>query len=216
MDSLIDGFAAEYDDDLMLTLCGVAYQKDMTPTVSYGADYFDKCAGYEGSEIGEAINAARIALVARHYAGRVCDIGVGSGAFVAARPDTLGYDINPRAWDWLMARKLCAIDPAGFVAYTLWDVIEHLPTPAIYLDLVPLHGFVFASIPVFDDLHKIRDSKHYRPGEHLYYFTHAGFSYWMSLHGFTLLESNTAETDAGRDSIRSYAFKRNRWAFPTA
>lgn len=209
MDAFIDGFAAEYDDDLMLTLCGVAFQKDMTPSASYGADYFDKCAGYEGSEIGEAINAARIALVARHYAGRVCDIGVGSGAFVAARPDTLGYDINPRAEEWLKSRGLWA-KPQGFLAYSFWDVIEHLPTPADYLDLVPLHGFVFASIPVFDDLYNIRESKHYRPGEHLYYFTHEGFVYWMTLHGFNLLESNWAETDAGRDSIRSYAFKRNR------
>lgn len=209
MDSLIDGFAAEYDDDLMLALCGVAYQKDMTPTADYGADYFDKCAGYEGSEIGEAINAARIALVARHYAGRVCDVGIGSGAFVSARPDTFGIDINPRAVEWLQSRGLLA-KPHGFCAFSFWDVLEHLPTPTDYLDLVPLQGFVFVSIPVFADLYKIRESKHYRPGEHLYYWTHEGFVYWMGLQGFNLLESNTAETDAGRDSIRSYAFKRNR------
>lgn len=210
MDRFIDEFAAEYDADLMLTLAGVAYQRDMTPSVKYGDAYFEKYRAYEDTPIGIAVNAARLGLVARHYAGRLCDIGIGCGTFVKSRPDTMGYDINPRAWDWLMARKLCAIDPAGFVAYTLWDVIEHLPTPADYLDLVPLHGFVFASIPVFDDLYNIRDSKHYRPGEHLYYFTHEGFVDWMTLHGFNLLESNWAETDAGRDSIRSYAFKRNR------
>lgn len=208
MDTFIDGFAAEYDDDLMLTLCGVAYQRDMTPSVSYGAEYFDKCA-HEGSSIGEAINAARIAFVARHYDGRVCDIGIGSGAFVAARQATLGYDINPRAEAWLKDRGLWT-KPGGFYAYTLWDVIEHLTTPYEYLSLVPLHGFVFLSIPVFSDLYKIRESKHYRPGEHLYYFTHEGFVYWMGLHGFNLLESNSAETDIGRESIRSYAFKRNR------
>ena len=211
MDSFIDGFPAEYDDDLMLTLCGVAYQKDMTPTADYGAEYFDKCAGYEGSAIGEAINAARIALVARHYAGRVCDVGVGSGAFVAARPDTVGFDINPRAVEWLRDRGLLAAHPGGFAAYTFWDVIEHLETPADYLGLVPLHGYVFISLPIFDDLRGVRSSRHYRPGEHLYYFTHEGFVFWMGLHGFCLLETNTDETAAGRESIRSYAFKRAQW-----
>jgi SAM-dependent methyltransferase len=211
VDRLIDGFAAEYDDDLMLTLCGVAYQKDMTPTADYGADYFDKCAGYEGSEIGDAINAARIALVARHYTGRVCDVGIGSGTFVSSRPDTFGIDINPRAIAWLRAHGLLAKGGDVFAAHTFWDVLEHLPTPADYLDLVPLHGFVFVSIPIFADLYKIRESKHYRPGEHLYYWMHEGFVYWMGLHGFNMLESNDAETIAGRDSIRSYAFKRNRF-----
>lgn len=211
MDRFIDEFAAEYDADLMITLCGVAYQRDMTPSASYDADYFDKCAGYEGSEIAAAINAARIALVARHYAGRVCDIGVGSGAFVASRPDTVGFDVNPRAVEWLRSRGLWAAPGNNFCAYTFWDVIEHLPTPVDYLGLVPLQGLVFVSLPIFDDLRAIRTSRHYRPGEHLYYFTDQGFRNWMGLHGFALLETNTAETDAGRDSIRSYAFKRARW-----
>jgi hypothetical protein len=212
VDRFIDGFAAEYDDDLMLTLAGIAYQKDMTPTADYGEDYFDLCSGYEGTAIGEAINKARIALVARHFSGRVCDIGIGSGAFVAARPDTQGYDINPRAVDWLRQRGLLA-KPQGFAAYTLWDVIEHVPTPEDYFSLVPLHGFLFASIPTFRSLRKIRESRHYRPGEHLYYFMHSGFVEWMRMHGFTLLEHNDAETMAGRDSIRSYAFKRNRFTY---
>lgn len=209
MDRFIDGFAAEYDADLMLTLCGVAYQRDMTPSVSYGDAYFEKYRAYEDTPIGIAVNAARLGLVARHYAGRLCDIGIGCGTFVKSRPDTLGYDINPRAVKWLEEHDLLG-KLGDFSAYSMWDVLEHLTDPIEYLRLVPLHGFLFVSLPIFDDLHDIRASKHYRPGEHLYYFTHDGLVHWMKLHGFVLLEWNTEESDAGRDSIRSYAFKRKR------
>jgi hypothetical protein len=80
-----------------------------------------------------------------------------------------------------------------------------------YLQRVRLHAYVFASIPVFDDLYKVRDSRHYRPGEHLYYFKRQGFIDWMEAHGFLLLEWNDYESAAGRESINSFAFKRNRW-----
>ena len=60
-------------------------------------------------------------------------------------------------------------------------------------------------------VYSIRDSKHYRPGEHLYYFTELGFAQWMARHGFELLEVSNFETKAGRDSILSFAFRRHRW-----
>lgn len=209
MDRFIDGFAAEYDADLMLTLCGVAYQRDMTPSVSYGDAYFEKYRGYEDTEIGRAVNDARLALVARHYAGKLCDIGIGCGTFIKSRPDTVGYDINKRAVQWLEMHGLLG-KLGKHIAYSMWDVLEHVPDPIDYLKLVPLHGFLFVSLPIFSDLYNIRASKHYRPGEHLYYFMHDGLLYWMNLHGFIPLEWNDDETRAGRDSIRSYAFKRNR------
>jgi len=63
--------------------------------------------------------------------------------------------------------------------------------------------------PIFPDLTAIRASKHYRPGEHLYYFTEDGLVRWMALHGFLLRERNDFETRAGRDSILSFAFLRD-------
>lgn len=212
MDRFVASFPAEVDDDLML--CeenGVAWQTDMTSRVDYGREYWDKCAGYEGSVIAEEINAARVAFVAHYFGGTVCDIGIGSGAFVRARPLTYGFDVNPEAIAWLKREGLFASPRDGFGAFTFWDVLEHVETPAEYLSLVQLHGWVFVSLPIFRDLREIRASRHYRPGEHLYYWTDAGFIGWMALHGFQVHEANDQETRAGRESIRSYAFKRNRW-----
>jgi hypothetical protein len=191
---------------------GIAYQADQSQLVAYDAAYYDKCAGYEGQEIGERINKCRIEMVARHYTGHVCDVGIGSGAFIKGRPRTHGYDVNPVAIEWLKRNDLWASRLHEFGALTFWDVIEHIPDPDKYLRHVGLQCFVFASIPVFEDLARIRASKHYRPGEHLYYFKRQGFIDWMQAHGFLLLEWNDHESVAGRESINSFAFKRNRWA----
>jgi hypothetical protein len=214
MDRLIANLQAITDDDLMLCLdAGIAYQADRQHVVNYDAAYFDKCAGYEGQEIAQRINQARVELVGRHYGGgRVADVGIGSGEFIKSRPNTWGHDVNPVAIEWLKRNDLWAQRLDEFGALTFWDVIEHVPDPAQYLGHVQLHGLVFASIPVFEDLQAIRQSKHYRPGEHLYYFKRQGFIDWMHAHGFLLLEWNDHESRAGRDSINSFAFKRNRWS----
>jgi len=212
MDSVIASLPAQPDADLML--ChehGIAYQADRTQLVAYDRAYYDKCAGYEGQQIANRINDARIELVARWYSGPVCDVGIGSGEFIKRRPNTYGHDVNPVAIEWLKRNDLWSDRLDQFGALTFWDVLEHVPDPAQYLRHVYLHAFVFCSIPVFEDLNAIRASRHYRPGEHLYYFKRQGFIDWMSAHGFLLLEWNDHESRAGRDSINSFAFNRNRW-----
>lgn len=210
LDRFIAAMPAEQDGDLML--CrehGVAYQKDRAHRVAYDADYFDKCAGYEGQEIARKINTGRCALVNRHVGGgQVLDIGIGSGEFIKHRPNTYGHDVNPAAVEWLMRHEVWAEgDRLGeFDGVTMWDVIEHVPEPETYLKQIS--GFLFVSIPVFYGMGGIRLSRHYRPGEHLYYWTEDGFVAWMAQHGFALRERDDFETFAGRESIVSFAFKR--------
>lgn len=199
------------DADLML--CdGVAYQADMTCSVAYDEAYYAKCQGYEGQTIAERINAGRIALVDKHYgSGCLLDVGIGSGEFIKRRPGTFGFDVNPVAIEWLKRNDLWADRLDHWGAMSFWDVLEHLPEPETYLKHLWLHSFLFASLPVFDDLARVRESRHYRPGEHLYYFTERGFTEWMGRHGFLLLDVQSFETEAGRDNIKSFAFKRVAW-----
>lgn len=209
MDRHIAAMDGVHDGDLMLCMdSGVAYQREMTNLVPYDADYFDKCAGYEGKEIARAINASRRALVARHFGtGPVLDVGVGSGEFIKSRPDTFGYDVNPAAIEWLRAAGKWQEYFGLFRAFTFWDVLEHVPVPADYFQRMPRWAYLFTSLPVFADLESIRQSKHYRPNEHLYYFTERGFIDWMAGHGFEHLETTDQETAAGRESILSFAFR---------
>ena len=199
------------DDDLMI--CdGVAYQRDMTVRANYDEAYYDKCKSYEGQQIAERLNAGRVEFVKRWVGGnRVCDVGIGSGDFIKHRPNTYGLDVNPVAIEWLKRNDLWFESFAWFSIYTFWDVIEHCPEPESYLRHVPIGGLAFFSLPVFDDLTKVRESKHYRPGEHLYYWTAQGFVSWMAQHGFLMLEDSDFETRAGRDGIHSFAMKRIGW-----
>jgi hypothetical protein len=213
VDRFISAYEAVEDGDLML--ChghGVAYQKDREHQVAYDEEYYSKCASYEDQAIALAINAGRIALVNKHFGiGRVVDIGIGSGEFIKKRPNTFGLDINPVAIEWLKRNDKWADKLEYFGAFTFWDVLEHVETPEAYLRYVGLHSFVFVSLPLFTDLADIKQSKHYRPGEHLYYWCGEGFVRWMRAHGFMMLDVQTFEIAAGRESIYSFAFKRYRW-----
>ncbi|MNG41039.1 hypothetical protein D3C84_1299630 [compost metagenome] len=54
----------------------------------------------------------------------------------------------------------------------------------------------------------VLQSKHYKPGEHLHYWTLPGFVNWCEAQGFELQEANHAESELGREGITSFAFKR--------
>jgi len=211
----MDKYVSAFDGKPDLIVCeahGCAYQADMTKSVAYDDAYFDKYIGYEGQDIANRINDARVRLVNR-YASPLCDvldIGIGSGEFIKSRKRTYGFDINEKAVAWLKSQNLYSDDLTKFNAFTFWDVLEHVPEPdETYFKYMKSGAFLFTSLPIFDDLSKIRMSKHYRPNEHYYYWTGDGFVGWMNLYGFKLLECSDEETRAGRESILSFAFRRN-------
>ncbi len=217
MDRLIRRFDGVPDEDLML--CehrGIAYQADMARgRIGYGDNYLAKIDAYDGSETGKAVNAGRVALLSCHLpaGASVMDIGAGSGAFMrdatAAGFMVKGYEVINQVIERLKKANLWAEDPYQFDAVTLWDTIEHLEDPHLRLQQVRKGAYLFASVPVFEDLKRIRESKHYRPGEHLYYWTIKGFRDWMALYGFRMIEFSRHEMDAGRESIGAFAFRRD-------
>lgn len=212
MDRLIKRFVGERDGDLILCKDrGIAYQRKMEATQSYDDGYFDHYRQLEGSEIAKKINAARVGLVRRHYGdGPLLDVGIGSGEFIRSRGwDTFGTDVNPVALTWLADRGALREDLTEFEAYSFWDVLEHCAEPEVYFRKMRPGSYLFTSLPIFDDLTRVRESKHYKPGEHLYYWTEAGFVNWMALHRWRLVERNDDETKAGREGILSFAFRRD-------
>lgn len=216
MDRILKRFDVTKDRDLGLCLHrGVAYQLDMSKKFSYDAAYHDHYKALEGSAVANALNHARCAMLQRHAApgATVLDIGAGCGTFVrTARSwgfETKGFDVIPKTVDHLKEIGAYAEDPGPFDAVTFWDSLEHIDAPEAVLKHVRRGALVLVAIPLFEDLARIRDSKHYKPGEHLYYFTRAGFLDWMATYGFRMVEESTHEVDAGRDSIGAFAFRRD-------
>ena len=220
MDRLIKRFDGILDNDLFI--CeqrGVAYQFNLKCTVQYDAAYLAKCAAYD-PEISARVNAGRIKMI-EYFCGicipdvqnqKILDIGVGSGDFFRAAEkrglDIKGYDVIPEVAKSLDQRGKYASNADGFDIITLWDTIEHMPSPASWLKRINKSSLLFVSVPIFDSFADIRKSKHYRPGEHLYYWTNKGFVDYMALYGYRLLGRSDHEICAGRDNVMAYAFCR--------
>lgn len=173
----------------------------------YDQEYFDKYVGYEKTDFGVHLNEARIALAERHFPkGSMVDIGVGSGQFMNSI-GCFGFDINPVAIDMINETSFF-LDPhfEDIDCATFWDSLEHIVEIADIL--AHIRHFAFVSIPIFNDLDHVVSSKHFRPDEHCWYFTSAGFKKFMEAHGFDVIEENTMETNLGRDGIGTFVCKR--------
>lgn len=213
IDRLIETY--EYVEDGDLRICyeqGVAYQHPIEILVPYEKDYFSKYEKYEDTKLSRRLNQGRIDIVSK-WSGEtamVLDIGIGSGEYIKKRniyrDITFGTDVNHYACEWLKKRNLYNNDLDKFKNFTMWDVLEHCNEPERYLKRMRKGSHLYVSIPIFPNLDNIRSSKHYRPNEHLYYFTKPGFIRYMANYGFTCLDYQDFEIKSGREDIYTFAF----------
>lgn len=173
----------------------------------YNHEYFEKYIDLARTHMGIQLNNARVAFTRKNYkGGSVCDVGVGGLAFCTSYVSD-GYDINPFAERALKTLGLFG-DPYinNYECLTMWDVIEHIDDPRA---LVANSNTIVLSTPIYDGFDHIVRSKHFKPDEHLWYFTNAGLEYFMNTLGFKIVDKSDIETVLGRDKIGSYCFKRN-------
>jgi hypothetical protein len=184
----------------------------------YDKEYWEKYCRYDDTPLGAQLTKARIDFMAEAFpyitdVDMVVDVGVGAGRFLMERSreaPTLGYDINPYAIEWLKSvdkfHDLRTADDRSVNVLTMWDVLEHIEDPEMYLEKVS--DYVFISTPIFKDLDHLLSSVHYRPDEHCWYFTRDGCLRFMEWHGFEFHSQSMFETDLGRKDIASFAFER--------
>jgi len=176
------------------------------PPMDYSGPYFEKYQALDASEMGAALTRARVAMVQRHTELLPVDIGIGGGRFVQESGGH-GYDVNPEAISWLCGSGLYFDIYANHAeVLTCWDSLEHVPDPE---QLVARAGeWVFVSMPIYLGQFDCLRSKHFKPGEHIWYFTLQGLIGWFARQGFGCVEINEAESELGREGISSFAFRR--------
>ncbi|MBA3562891.1 MAG: methyltransferase domain-containing protein [Gammaproteobacteria bacterium] len=176
------------------------------PAIAYDGEYYRKYAEYDATDLGVRLTRARLDLVRRHWSGEMLDIGIGAGLFVRSA-DCDGYDVNADAVAWLHEAGRFR-DPyrQPVEAICCWDSLEHIAEPGLLLEQI--QRWLFVSLPIFESAEQCLQSKHYRPGEHIWYWTRRGFIAWCERQGFELVEHNTAESTLGREDIHSFAFRR--------
>jgi hypothetical protein len=213
MGKIIDSFTVlKQEGDFLYTSAFVRQISE--PTVEYGADYYNNYVKRSGTAIADRINNCRTSLVSKYVKnGPILDVGIGSGEFILKSPvETLGYDINPFGVSWLESRGLF-FDPykedcSKLTGFCLWDTIEHIYDPEKFLNLILQNQYVFLSLPIFDNFDNLKESKHWKPGEHVFLYSKDGLIEVFSKMGFTCLNYNNCEISAGRDGIGSFVFKK--------
>lgn len=198
-------------------LNGVAFQINKNNLKSYDGKYMSYCnEKYKDKDFSDKINEFRTNLVKKHIGdtkNKLVDIGIGNGSFIEYYESetgkiALGYDIDDEAVDWLSKRNKLATKLQAYEIFTLWDVLEHMPDPSYFLGSLVSAEVILISIPIFNHLGEIFESKHYRPDEHLWYFTEKGLVKFMADKKFSVVEISDGEEKIGREGIKTYVFKR--------
>lgn len=185
----------------------LGYGWHSAPPMTYSGEYFAHYQKLDDTPMGEALTKARLALVERHTKASLgVDIGIGGGRYVKESWGQ-GFDVSREAVDWLQ-RTYSYTDPylRPVPVITCWDSLEHIPEPEKLLAQVT--DWFFVSLPTFDNATEARESKHFKPSEHLWYFSVPGLIRWAEDQGFECREVNHIETKLGREGITSFAFKR--------
>ncbi len=200
-------------NDLQVSLdFGWAFQEHVQE-YNYGESYWQNYINIEDTPTANLLNEFR-SNIAEKYADSILDMGIGSGAFLKAlKSNKYGYDVNPYAIEWLKEQKIYH-DPYNseneeINGFCCWDVIEHMQNPSEFLAIIPPKAHLFISLPVFTDLEMVHLSKHYKPNEHLFYFTTKGMIKFLEISGFTIKELRSDETQIGREKIMTFVSQKN-------
>ncbi|MBN1882020.1 MAG: methyltransferase domain-containing protein [Deltaproteobacteria bacterium] len=169
--------------------------------------------GYISEEQSRRLTAqACVELVKRYVEnGKVLDIGCSAGFFLDSLPDSFEpYGVEPGAEAACIAKQLIgekavyhgffddiAYEDEFFDVITLWDVIEHLPSPKGTLmktkSILKKGGFLFIATPDVGSLFARLMGKQWPHfiRQHLYYFNRKTLPYLLKSCGFKRIYQST-------------------------
>jgi cyclopropane fatty-acyl-phospholipid synthase-like methyltransferase len=190
----------DVEDILICKNCGYGRPSLQEP-MQYDDSYEKKYLSYPENEI----NKIRLAFILQE--GSILDYGCGSGSFVRACREkgyvAYGYDVNNFTADLR--------PPEGFKPdiITAWDSFEHLTDQQQieFFKIAENAKLIVLSIPDFKTPEKdesLRQWRHYRPGEHLHYYTVKSLCTRFEKKGFKYIFYCHAE-----DKIRKATWKNN-------
>jgi hypothetical protein len=156
----------------------------------YNQGYLDKYKKQAKTDIGKRLYFTRWELIKKYVdGGHLLDYGCGPNVFNEQAPVTFityGYDINPHA-------GFINIPNFTFNTVTFWDSLEHIPQ--FYAVLQKLNPeWLFITCPNLESVKgSIKNWKHYRPKEHLYYFDKYSLEVILESLGYKVQEFNFDE-----------------------
>jgi hypothetical protein len=178
--------------------------------MNYDLAYYEKMLR-EYSATAESISKARWKFIEPLNPKEVLDYGSGVGWFRAWRPEGVtvhSFDVAPYP-QTSSVRSDCSNMPVNGVydVVCFWDVIEHLPSFKDIEHTLRRSKAVAATIPVTDNVSDLTDWKHFKPGEHLHYFTTKQVIALFDAYGFEIITMAYCECPP-REDVCSFLFRR--------
>jgi hypothetical protein len=158
------------------------------------------------SATAEKINKIRWEWIRSHCNPlTVLDYGCGVGWFRAFRPET-GLTVN--TFD-IGEFPQTGIRLSEYDLICFWDVLEHLPSFDVIEELLDKAQYVAATVPIVPERRSfdLRKWKHFKPGEHLHYWTSEMVIDMFEAYGYKLVTTGTPECPPRQD-VHSFLFER--------
>lgn len=183
--------------------CEHIFQSDLRVSAAYNAQYvhqYDRLPCEEMSAIRWNFIQQSLHLAS---GSRILDVGYGNGAFLmhARRHDMAVFGLDVHGEDFGI--PTVSYDTAdAFDLVCFFDSLEHLP------DFGCLFGLRAAAVAVSlpnrpeQLLHAPQCWRHYKPGEHLHYFSHASLDALMRKWGLPVRVASGFPEDALRGKLR--------------
>lgn len=170
--------------DVGLMRCGKClhlWQKNIQP-FQYGAEYVKGYAGRPTFELSW-VRLGYLYLFRQH--GTILDIGYGDGEFIRQASKAgycaIGYDTHGDDVGVPVIKELSQ----GFDIVTMFDSFEHLPDLTLPFKVKP--KLFVVTVPYFKEWwgpDEVKASRHYKPNEHLHYFSPRSIETIFNAHGY--------------------------------
>ena len=172
--------------------------------MNYDIHFWDKMLRLNSST-AEQICKIRWDFVTQHTEPKVVlDYGSGVGWFRAFRPDGIEvdtYDIGQY--------PQTGVRHEHYDIMTLWDVLEHLPNLKEIEPYLNIVSHVAASLPIVRETTDLKTWKHFKPKEHLHYYTEEVLDIVFEEYGFVKIVSAEPECPP-REDIKDFIYQKRQ------
>jgi SAM-dependent methyltransferase len=191
-------------EDEALSSCPVCkhiWQTGLKGTAVYDAQYVR--SRYDVYSTTEAMSYLRLGFVkafARN--GRILDVGYGNGSFLkkAAKAGFSAFGSDVHGTDYGVHD--IPLDEAAMGSWdvvTFFDSLEHFSDLSLPREVALRARVVIASIPCRpDEFPACKEWRHYRPGEHLHYFSRYSLELFFVSHHVVASRSDVEDTIRGK------------------